>query len=126
MWDVQTGSELPCQDTGAYDAKIKFSDDGAKLMVNGRLIYIPSRISMTSNTTTSPSSTTITTKSSKLHAEFDVDALGIDGNWVTLDSKRISWLPPEYRPVSWERFGNVAEIGSGARRITFISRWVTG
>ena len=105
-----------------YDTNIKFSDDGTKIVANGNSIAIPSRISLSNNTTTPLNTTALAiTKSSLSIAELDVDALGIDGNWVTLNSQRILWLPPEYRPISWERHMNVAVIGSGAGRVTFIS-----
>jgi WD40 repeat protein len=116
VWDIATGTELLCHDTHGYN-KIEFSDDGTKMMVNGELTSIPSRVSLSGTTTT---------KSSGLVLDLDVDALGINGDWVTLSSERVLWLPPEYRPGVWARHNGVAVIGSNVGRVTFIYRVVTG
>ena len=51
-----------------------------------------------------------------------INKLRIVDEWVILDSKKVLWLPPEYRPGLWTSHGNVLVIGNGTGRITFISR----
>jgi hypothetical protein len=91
------------------------------MMVNGELISILSRLSL---------SDTTAAKLPGLVLDLDVDALRINGDWVTLSSERVLWLPPEYRPseyqpTSWARQNDVAVIGSGVGRVTFVYRIVT-
>src|SRR5436305_4785955 len=49
VWDIATGTELLCHDTHEYN-KIEFSDDSTKMMVDGELISIPSRLSLSDAT----------------------------------------------------------------------------
>lgn len=46
--------------------------------------------------------------------------LSLDGSWVTLDGRRIVWLPPEVRPLTSAILGKTVTLGSGSGRVAII------
>ena len=109
VWDIASATELLYY-TGTYKTKIEFSADSTRILINGESVPIPSRIPLFGTA-----------------AEFsspDLNSrgrLGIKGEWIVWASERILWLPPEYRPGSWASHNDIAVIGSGTGRVTFVS-----
>jgi WD40 repeat protein len=110
VWDVITSTELMCYETATYGYSIEFSDDSTKITVNGDLLSVPSQTRVAS------------TAAGSLRPSLNLPAskLSITGEWVTLSSERILWLPPEYRPGGWASKGNTITIGSGTGRVTIV------
>jgi len=71
------------------------------------------------------SSGTITAARPGLVPDGEIDAIGMDGDWMTLSSERILWVPPEYRPSGWASRNGIVVLGSGAGRVTIFHRVVT-
>jgi WD40 repeat protein len=110
VWDVTSIKELLCYSPGTYLHHIDFTDDSMEIVVNGALLSIPSQTRFPSNTARTP------VPPSNLPAS----KLGIEGDWITLASRRILWLPPEYRPGDWVSKGDTITIGSKTGRVTFV------
>jgi hypothetical protein len=115
VWDITSSTEILCYDT-AYSEKFEFSDDGTKIVVNGNSMSIPLQIPLPSTTAESP----------KHDPHLPVHNFEVNGDWVTLSSERILWLPPEYRPGRWVSQGDTIVIGSRTGRITFVHYVATG
>ncbi|OAP55758.1 hypothetical protein AYL99_09910 [Fonsecaea erecta] len=91
VWDVQTGVELLYCETDTYDNHVEFSDNDSNISINGQVVTIPGN---------SPRATVANLSSTSNSAPDG--KLGIIGDWVMWASHRILWLPPEYRPGSWD------------------------
>jgi WD40 repeat protein len=115
VWDVTSKTELLCYDTGIYLQKIEFTDNGTEIIVNGTLISILSQ-------TRFPSTIA---RMLGLPPNLLATKLGVKGDWITLSSQRILWLPPEYRPGNWASKKDTIVIGSGTGRVTFVRYAVT-
>jgi WD domain, G-beta repeat len=110
VWDVTSWTEILCYDADTYRQYIAFSHDSSNILVNGNLLSIPlqTRLSSTIARTPRPPLNPLGGK------------LGIQGDWITLSSQRILWLPPEYRPGEWASENATITIGSGTGRVTFV------
>jgi WD40 repeat protein len=115
VWDVASWTEILCYDAGTYHQYIAFSHDSSNILVNGNLLSIPlqTRFSSTIARTPGPPLDLLGGK------------LGIKGDWITLSSQNILWLPPEYRPGDWASQSDTVTIGSGTGRVTFVRYGVT-
>jgi WD40 repeat protein len=110
VWDVTGMTELLCYNTGSFVHKIEFTDDSTEIVVNGALLSIPSQTQLPSTTVRTPGTPPI----------LPVSKLGMKGDWITLSSRKILWLPPEYRPGVWASKGDTITVGSGTGRVTFV------
>lgn len=116
VWDVASTTELVCYDSGTHHQTIIFRDDSSKIVVNGAPLSTVSRVPLPSTTARSP----------RPRSNVPVSTMGFSNDWVTLSSQRILWLPPEYRPSSWDgggswaSYGDTVFIGSGTGRVTFV------
>jgi hypothetical protein len=81
-----------------------------KIVVNDSLLPVPSQARLVSTLAGSPGPP----------PNLSVSKLGIEGDWVTLSSERILWLPLEYRPGHWASNSDTIVIGSGTGRVTFV------
>ena len=116
VWDVTSTEELLCYDSGPSHQTINFSGGNTKIIVNGASLSIPSQKSFPRAKAGSLQS----------HSNTSISTLGIKDDWVTLSSKRILWLPPEYRPGDWASYGATIVVGSANGRVTFVRCIVTG
>ncbi|KIW24692.1 uncharacterized protein PV07_10393 [Cladophialophora immunda] len=114
VWDVTTGAELLCYNSHTYDNHIEFVDNGSNILANGQVINIPQQL---------PRPTVTTTQSPNFNLPSG-GAFGVTGDWITWSSQRVLWLPPEYRPTSWQGQSDIIVIGSGNGRVTFVRRTV--
>jgi len=110
VWDVTSIKELLCYSTGTYLHHIDFTDDSMEIVVNGALLSVPSQTRFPSNTARTPVPP----------PNLPASKLGIKGDWITLASRGILWLPPEYRPGHWVSKGDTITIGSDTGRVTFV------
>ena len=86
---------------------IEFSGDNIKVLMNSDVLSISSQTRFRGTT----ARTSIPPPTNKL---------GIKGDWITSSSRRILWLPPEYRPSDWASKGNTIVIDSGTGRVTLM------
>jgi WD40 repeat protein len=49
-----------------------------------------------------------------------VNEIFVSGNWVTRNSEKVLWLPPEYRPTCSTCPGNKLVLGHSSGRVTFL------
>jgi hypothetical protein len=115
VWDVTSKTELLCYDAGSYLQKIEFTDNSTEIVVNGTLVSILSQTRFPSTIARMPG----------LPPNLLAIKLGIEGDWITLSSQRILWLPPEYRPGDWASKNDTIIISSGTGRVTFVRYAVT-
>jgi WD40 repeat protein len=102
VWDVTNTEELLCCHSEIYPQTINFSGSSTKIMVSSASLLISSQKSFPM------------TKAGSLqsHSNISINMLGIKDDWVTLSSKKILWLPPEYRLKNWARYGDTIIVGS--------------
>jgi WD40 repeat protein len=110
VWDVASITELLCYHTGTDLHKIEFTDNSTEIVVNGALVSILSQTRFPSTITRKPGPP----------PNLLARKLGIKGDWITLSSQRILWLPPEYRPGDWASKNDTITIGSCTGRVTFV------
>ena len=110
VWDVASWTEILCYDAGTHQQYIEFSHDSSNILVNGNLLSIPLQIRFPSTIA----------RTSGAPPNLLVSKLGIKGDWITLSSQRILWLPPEYRPGHWASKNDTITIGSGTGRVTIV------
>jgi WD40 repeat protein len=114
VWDITSATELLCHNPYTEIHSIEFSDDSTKILINGKMVSIPSRIPL--------STTAVELSKPSLNAH---GRLGVtNGEWLTWSSEKILWLPPEYRPGSWASHDDIAVIGSRTGRVIFVRRVV--
>jgi WD40 repeat protein len=111
VWDIANSMELLCYDAHIYNHSIEFSNDSTKVLINGELVQIPSRMLLSGTAA----------KLSKPNLN-SCGSLEIIDEWVMWGSERILWLPPECRPDSWAIHNDIIVIGSGNGRVTFLRR----
>jgi WD40 repeat protein len=116
VWDVTNTEELLCYRSEIYPQTINFSGGSTKIMVSSASLLISSQKSFPR------------TKAGSLqsHSNISINTLGIKDDWVTLSSKKILWLPPEYRPKNWARYGDTIVVGSATGPVTFVRCIVMG
>jgi WD40 repeat protein len=110
VWDIVQAQELVRYETQNHYPRATFSDDSMKIVMDGELVPIPSRL---------PLYTTATESSQPLLRSTTAE-LAVDDDWVTFSSERVVCLPFDYRPGEWTSKGKDLVIGSGSGRITFI------
>ncbi|OQV10217.1 WD domain-containing protein, partial [Cladophialophora immunda] len=111
VWDLQTGAAMLCYQTDTYSNHVEFSDSGSNILINGQVVTIPRN---------SPPAT-VAALSSSSNSVSDGE-LRIIGDWIMWTSRRILWLPPEYRPGSWVSKSDSLIIGSSSGRVIFVDR----
>lgn len=52
------------------------------------------------------------------HSDLKIDIL--QKQWVTLNGKKVLWLPPEFRPHFWATNGGMLALGYAPERISFL------
>jgi WD40 repeat protein len=110
-WDIASTTELLCYDAGIRNNEIEFCADSTRILINGKSVLIPLQ--------------TLLFSTAAVVSSLDLNSrgrLGIEDEWIIWASERILWLPPEYRPRSWASRNDVAVVGSGTGRITFVRR----
>ncbi|KAL6834442.1 WD40 repeat-like protein [Trichoderma camerunense] len=104
LWDTATGNHLYTFE-GYRVAAVGFSPDGRCLETDCGSLRLPP-ISILSEQ--------FSTKGSSDHALY------VDGEWVTLDGKKVLWLPANYRSTSVAVDGNKMVLGHESGRLTFL------
>ncbi|KAL9608000.1 MAG: hypothetical protein Q9167_007132 [Letrouitia subvulpina] len=102
---LDSGELLHCYNH-AYSQSIKFSLSGTQLIVDGKIYNIQQ--------TSPPVSISQPVQRDALYA------IDQEGQWITWNSKKVLWLPPNRRPGIYATQDGTIVIGNGSGRITFI------
>ncbi|KAJ9601892.1 hypothetical protein H2200_013607 [Cladophialophora chaetospira] len=109
IWDIMKGTELLCHDSGIFPVSAEFSKDGSSISVNGQIVTTSS--SPPNPTSGSPRSRPVSASGGNL---------SVTDSWLMWGTKRVLWLPPEYRPGELANRSNAISIGSGNGRVTLV------
>jgi WD40 repeat protein len=114
--DVVSLAELMCYNTETDAHKIEFNDDSMKIVVNSNVLPLPSQTQASSTASFGGTTARMPIPPPK----FPTKKLGIKCDWIISLSRRILWLPPEYRPGAWASKGDIIATGSGTGRVTLV------
>jgi len=111
IWDASSGKHLQTVqvDRPLYD--LSFDSTGHCLHTEIGAIVV--------GDPTTPNWTTAVTEPPP--PQHQCTALGSDDRWITYDSKRVLWLPSEYRPSSSAVSGRIIGIGVGSGKVWICS-----
>jgi WD40 repeat protein len=103
LWDAGSGAALQTLDVGFVNT-ISFSDDSRSLQTNiGSFPF--------ANSFSNPVDVSKVELPRSIH---------VKGEWLSRNTERILWLPPEYRPGVSAIHDNIVCIGTSAGRVIFI------
>lgn len=105
LWDISTGDVLANYQRGIIPTTIEFRFDLDHLVIDGTTVPLLSRVSADHVAMLSSSGRYI--------------GITKDG-WLMINSSRIVWLPPEYRPGTDALHGNKIAIGTEVGRVFFL------
>ncbi|KAI4208823.1 MAG: hypothetical protein LQ351_008166, partial [Letrouitia transgressa] len=105
LYVLDSGELLHCFNH-AYSQYIKFSLSGTQLIVDGKIYNIQQ--------TSPPVSISQPAQKDALYA------INQEGQWITWNSEKVLWLPPNRRPGIYATQDSTIVIGNGSGRITFI------
>lgn len=116
MWDAGSGACLRTLDIGKSLSKISFDTTGSYLHTAIGIIAIDA------------ASVSNAGQDVIEHHTLQYQGVGLssDGEWVTCSSKRLVWLPSEYRPYSLAMSGRTVGIGTGSGRVLMCNFQVGG
>jgi WD40 repeat protein len=103
LWDARSGEGRQTQATYCVIKNISFSTTGPFLQTDQGLL----RVSHYSPDAASPVIT-------------GANEIFVSENWVTRNSEKLLWLPPEYRPTCSTFASNILVLGLSSGRVTFI------
>ena len=103
LWDARSGEEQQTQATYCVIKNTSFSTTGPFLQTDRGLL----RVSHYSPDAASPVIT-------------EANEIFVSENWVTRNSEKLLWLPPEYRRICSTFASNVLVLGLSSGRVTFI------
>ena len=109
LWDVQEAKHRMTISLLFFPKQLKFHLDSDLLSINGTTYSVRS-------------GTMAITGASRSHDSTRKPLLYADGEWVVKDSRRILWLPPEYRPWQQASHGDTIVLGFSDGRIVFL-KW---
>jgi len=102
LWDIRSGAVLQTLNVGTFIETLSFSDDGTSLQTDWGSLPISSCFS---ESTVAPQP--------QLQS-----SLFVKDQWISCHTKRILWLPPEYRQRLVAIHGNVACFEFLSGRVT--------
>jgi WD40 repeat protein len=103
LWDTRSGEERQTQATYCVIKNISFSTTGPFLQTDRGLLRV-------SNYSPDAASPVIT----------GANEIFVSENWVTRNSEKLLWLPPEYRPTRSTFASNILVLGLSSGRVTFM------
>jgi WD40 repeat protein len=104
LWDAGSGAPLQTLNVETVIRVISFSDDGMFLQTNRGCLRIQDW------------------SISALVSQPDVQqSLFVGERWISYGTKRVLWLPPEYRPSSVAVYGSVIGLGYPSGRVTLMA-----
>ena len=101
IWDTNNGECLQTLEVGRWFVQLSFDLTGSYLHTDFGTIAI----SFLSNSNMLPSTS---------EPQFQGLALSLDGAWITYNSRKLVWLPSEYRPLVSTVSGNTIGVGVGS------------
>ncbi|KAJ5971706.1 uncharacterized protein N7479_001624 [Penicillium vulpinum] len=104
LWDPATGVLTQTLEVEEMVTTLQFSHNGLYLHTNLGALYIQSRC--------------VIPTSHPPHATLDISIE--HKQWITLNGKRVLWLPIESRPSCFKINGNVLALGHVSGRISFV------
>ncbi|KAF1952617.1 hypothetical protein CC80DRAFT_422011, partial [Byssothecium circinans] len=107
IWDASSGKHLQTLQVDRSLHDLSFDSTGYCLHTEIGAIVI--------GDPTAPNWTTAVTEPPP--PQHQCTALSSDNTWITYDSKRVLWLPSEYRPLSSAVSGRVIGIGVGSGKV---------
>ncbi|KAF2815354.1 HET-domain-containing protein [Mytilinidion resinicola] len=106
IWDASSGACLSTLDVGRGLENISFDTTGSYLYTTSGTISISATRLVPTPIATDPQT-----------LECEGLALSSDRTWITRDSKKLVWLPSEYRPSCSAASGKKIGIGVGTGRV---------
>jgi WD40 repeat protein len=100
LWDALSGEERQTQATYCVIKNISFSTTGPFLQTDRGLLRVSHY---------SPDA-----------ASLVITEIFVSENWVTRNSEKLLWLPPEYRPTCSTFASNILVLGLSSGRVTFM------
>ncbi|KAJ5814286.1 NACHT and WD40 domain protein [Penicillium pulvis] len=107
LWHRATGAVQQIWEFEETVTFVKFSQDGSFLSTNLGTLSIQSICVFTANSASVPS-------------QVNLDILIEHGEWMTLNGKKILWLPIEFRPTCFSMNGNLIALGHKSGRVSFM------
>jgi WD40 repeat protein len=107
IWDASSGDCLQTLEVSRSLRDLSFDSTGYYLHTEIGAIII--------DNSTAPNWTTAITEPQPPQHQYTT--LSSDNTWITYDSKRVLWLPSEYRPSSSAVSGRIIGIGVGNGRV---------
>ncbi|KAF2814949.1 uncharacterized protein BDZ99DRAFT_434927 [Mytilinidion resinicola] len=108
IWDASSGACLQTLDVGKVLSNISFDTTGLYLHTDIGAISISATLLLSSTTTT-----IIESRKPK----YQGLALSSDEAWIAHNSKKLVWLPSEYRPSCFAVLGKKIGIGVGSGKV---------
>ncbi|KAK7177940.1 nwd1 protein [Paraphaeosphaeria sporulosa] len=107
VWDASSGACLQTLDIGCPLFAFSFNASSSCLLTEIGAINLDS-LSSSSNITTTQKSD---------FPQYQATALSSNRTWITYNSKKVVWLPSEYRPSHSAVSGSMVGIGVGTGRV---------
>jgi WD40 repeat protein len=104
LWDAATGALQQTLNVEGVATNLKVSEDCPHLSTNLGSLNIQHWYN--NNTSNLP--------------ETNVEVLILEGQWVALQSEKVLWLPPEYRPTCSVVKGGTLALGHASGRVSFM------
>ncbi|KAF2741599.1 hypothetical protein M011DRAFT_414234, partial [Sporormia fimetaria CBS 119925] len=107
IWDASSGACLQTLDMNKTLFNISFDATGSYLLTEiGTVVISGSTISNNATAVAEPQ-----------HPQYQHLAVSSDNAWITYNSKKVLWLPSEYRPGCSTVLDKLIGIGAGSGRV---------